>query len=63
MHACSAPQLRVHLQERCEPPVYVSDRRFMKAVQLLQVAAFADGRDSVSGTETTLIEWISQSLL
>ena len=36
------------LQDKCEPPVYVSDRRFMKAIQMLQVAAYADGRDSVS---------------
>ena len=39
--------LRNHLQDKCEPPVYVSDRRFMKSVNLLQVAAFADGRDQV----------------
>lgn len=24
-------------QDKCEPPVYVSDRRFMKAVKMLQV--------------------------
>jgi MoxR-like ATPase len=29
--------LRVFLQDKCEPPIYVSDRRFMKAVQMLQV--------------------------
>ena len=39
--------LRNHLQDKCEPPVYVSDRRFMKSVNLLQVAAHADGRDQV----------------
>ena len=39
--------LRDYLQDKCEPPVYVSDRRFMKSIQMLQVAAFADGRDSV----------------
>ena len=39
--------LRNYLQDKCEPPVYVSDRRFMKSVNLLQVAAYADGRDQV----------------
>ena len=31
--------LRVFLQDKCEPPIYVSDRRFMKSVQMLQVGA------------------------
>jgi MoxR-like ATPase len=31
--------LRAFLQERCEPPVYVSDRRLVKAVALMQVRA------------------------
>ena len=35
------------MQDKCEPPVYVSDRRFMKAINLLQVAAHADGRSQV----------------
>lgn len=30
-------ELRCYLQDKCEPPMYVSDRRFMKAVQMLQV--------------------------
>ena len=29
--------LRSHLQENLEPPVYVSDRRLVKAVAMLQV--------------------------
>lgn len=50
--------LRTHLQERCEPPVYVSDRRFMKAVNLLQVAAFADGRGSPNEFDCLLLEHV-----
>ena len=29
--------LRTYLQEKTEPPVYVSDRRLVKSIQLLQV--------------------------
>ena len=29
--------LRQWLQDKCEPPVYVSDRRLVKAVALMQV--------------------------
>jgi MoxR-like ATPase len=29
--------LRTYLQDKCEPPVYVSDRRLVKSIQLLQV--------------------------
>ena len=29
--------LRAHLQQSCEPPIYVSDRRLVKAVRMLQV--------------------------
>lgn len=39
--------LRDYLQDKCEPPIYVSDRRFMKSIQMLQVAAHADGREQV----------------
>ena len=31
--------LRAFLQDKCEPPVYVSDRRLVKAVALMQVRA------------------------
>jgi MoxR-like ATPase len=50
--------LRTFLQDKCEPPVYVSDRRFMKAVALLQVAAHADGRDEVSEVDCLLLEHV-----
>lgn len=48
--------LRKHLQDKCEPPVYVSDRRFIKCVQLLQVAAHANGADAVSVYDCILLQ-------
>ncbi|GIL82284.1 hypothetical protein Vretimale_7249 [Volvox reticuliferus] len=50
--------LRNHLQDKCEPPMYVSDRRFMKAVRMLQVAAYADGRDQVNEYDCLLLEHV-----
>jgi len=50
--------LRTFLQERCEPPVYVSDRRFMKSVSLLQCAAYSDGRDRASEYDCLLLEHV-----
>ena len=50
--------LRGFLQDKAEPPVYVSDRRFMKSVNLLQVAAHADGRDAVSESDCLLLEHV-----
>lgn len=34
--------LRTYLQEKIEPPVYVSDRRLVKAVALMQVSVCVD---------------------
>ncbi|KAL4425569.1 hypothetical protein ABPG75_009585 [Micractinium tetrahymenae] len=48
--------VRNYLQDKCEPPVYVSDRRFMKAVKMLQVAAYADGRSAVNEYDCLLLE-------
>lgn len=47
--------LRAHLQDKCEPPIYVSDRRLLKAVTLLRVAAYTDGRTIVSDFDTLLL--------
>ena len=33
--------LRTHLREKIEPPVYVSDRRLVKAVGLMQVSHYS----------------------
>ena len=51
-------ELRNFLQDKCEPPVYVSDRRFMKAVNMMQVAAYADNRDEVSEADCLLLEFV-----
>ncbi|GMH32626.1 hypothetical protein BSKO_00460 [Bryopsis sp. KO-2023] len=50
--------LRTWLQEQCEPPVYLSDRRLVKAVGLMQVAAFTDGRDTVSQYDCMLLQHV-----
>ena len=51
-------QLREHLQDKCEPPVYVSDRRFTKCVTFLQVAAFANGAKEVSVYDCLLLQFV-----
>ena len=51
-------ELRNYLQDKCEPPIYVSDRRFMKAVNMMQVAAYADNRDQVSEADCLLLEFV-----
>ena len=47
--------LRAHLQDKCEPPVYVSDRRLVKAIALLRVAAYTNGRKAVSEFDCLLL--------
>ncbi|KAI3438742.1 hypothetical protein D9Q98_001161 [Chlorella vulgaris] len=49
---------RNYLQDKCEPPVYVSDRRFMKSIKMLQVAAWADGRTAVHEYDCLLLEFV-----
>jgi len=50
--------LRTYLQEKMEPPVYVSDRRLVKSVQLLQVAAYCNGRDTVTEYDALLLQHV-----
>ena len=50
--------LREYLQDKCEPPVYVSDRRFTKCVTFLQVAAFANGAKEVSEYDCLLLQFV-----
>ena len=47
--------LRAHLQNKCEPPVYVSDRRLVKSIALLRVAAYTNGRSAVSEFDCLLL--------
>lgn len=50
--------LRVWLAESCEPPVYVSDRRLVKSVGMLRVAALTAGRTTVTPYDTLLLEHV-----
>lgn len=50
--------LRQFLQDKCEPPVYVSDRRLVKSVALLQVAAFSSGRTYVTPKDCMLLQHV-----
>lgn len=51
-------ELRSWLQDKCEPPVYVSDRRLLKAVSLLKVAAYTAGRAQVSIYDCLLLQHV-----
>ena len=50
--------LRSFLQEKIEPPVYVSDRRLVKSIQLLQVSAYCNGRDAVTEYDLLLLQHV-----
>ncbi|KAK9868735.1 hypothetical protein WJX84_010577 [Apatococcus fuscideae] len=50
--------LRSYLQDKLEPPVYVSDRRLVKSVALLQVAAYTSGRSTVSLHDCLLLQHV-----
>lgn len=50
--------LRSFLQDRCEPPVYVSDRRLVKAMALLKVSAYTCGRTAVNEYDCLLLKHI-----
>lgn len=47
--------LRTHMQSEREPGTYISDRRLVKAVALLQVAALTCGRTRVLEFDTLLL--------
>lgn len=50
--------LRSYLQDKCEPPVYVSDRRLVKAVALMQVAAYTSGRTILADYDCLLLRHV-----
>ncbi|PSC72582.1 ATPase associated with various cellular activities AAA_5 [Micractinium conductrix] len=50
--------LRSYLQDKCEPPVYVSDRRLVKAVALMQVAAYTSGRGRLAEYDCLLLRHV-----
>ena len=47
--------IRVFLRDELEPPIYVSDRRLVKAMDLLKVSAVTNGRAHVSLVDTLLL--------
>ena len=51
-------ELRTYLQQDCEPPVYVSDRRLVKAVAMLRVSAYTCGRRAVNEFDVLLLEHV-----
>jgi hypothetical protein len=47
--------IRIYLRDEIDPPIYVSDRRLRKAMQLLKVSAFTCQRNYVSLVDTLLL--------
>lgn len=48
--------LRTMLQTQMEPAVYVSDRRLLKAISIMKVSAFTNGRSQVSLEDCMLLQ-------
>lgn len=53
--------LRNHLMEECEPPIYISDRRLLKCINMLKMCAFTNGRTQVSEFDTLLLTHVCWS--
>jgi MoxR-like ATPase len=49
-------EVRHFLQETTKPPIYVSDRRLVKAVNMLKVAAYTNARDTVNLYDCLLLQ-------
>ena len=54
-------RLRSHLMQECEPPIYISDRRLLKCINMLKMCAFTNGRTSVSEFDTLLLKHVCWS--
>jgi MoxR-like ATPase len=54
-------RLRSHLMQECEPPIYISDRRLLKCINMLKMCAFTNGRRSVSEFDTLLLKHVCWS--
>eukprot|EP00873_Tetraselmis_striata_P036178 jgi/Tetstr1/456442/TSEL_043170.t1 len=50
--------LRHYLQEKVEPPCYISDRRLVKSIAMLQVAAYTNGRSQVMEVDCLLLQHV-----
>eukprot|EP00193_Tetraselmis_chui_P012111 CAMPEP_0177772146 /NCGR_PEP_ID=MMETSP0491_2-20121128/12044_1 /TAXON_ID=63592 /ORGANISM="Tetraselmis chuii, Strain PLY429" /LENGTH=555 /DNA_ID=CAMNT_0019289891 /DNA_START=116 /DNA_END=1783 /DNA_ORIENTATION=- len=50
--------LRTYLQDKVEPPCYISDRRLVKSIAMLQVAAYTNGRSQVSEVDCLLLQHV-----
>jgi MoxR-like ATPase len=48
--------VRDYMQTKVEPPVYISDRRLFKAVNMLKVAAYTNGRIEISPFDCLLLQ-------
>ena len=54
-------RLRSHLMEECEPPIYISDRRLLKCINMLKMCAFTNGRSQVSEFDMLLLKHVCWS--
>jgi MoxR-like ATPase len=48
-------ELRIYLRDESDPPIYISDRRLLKSVNLLKISAVTNGRRYVSLVDTLLL--------
>ena len=49
---------RIHLRDRIDPPIFISDRRLLKAVKMLCISACTNGRDYVNVADCLLLKHV-----